>query len=404
MTDAPLRLAYLFDQRLPCTATDTEQVLNTLAALSRVGADVTLTLPKDWLRADVNSEGLRRYYQVDCPQLTVQRLRSLSPGPRWIVKPAHALRAAFFARMHRGNFDVFYTRNAPALVCALLFGLPVVYETYRPWPIQIKALRPLFRWAMKHRAFVGGVFHSDFARQSYIELGVDPQSLEVVHNGFDPSRFSEDPGTAIARERCGLTIDKEGELKPIEGLVVAYTGRVNLNKGLGIVLELATLHSDVTFLIVGSEGEGEVERQARAIDNVIIKPWATYEELPHYLFAADLLMIPPSQGPLAKVGNTVLPMKLFQYLAAGRTIFAPAAPDTAELLDNHRNAYLVPPDDLKAASEGLSILKSDHALRAQLAQGAKETSAALSWDSRAQKILLFLERRGIKRIAKELPK
>ena len=396
MKEAPLRLAYLFDQRLPCTATDTEQVLNTLAALSRADVDVTLTLPKDWLRADVDGEGLKSYYQVECPPLKVKRLRSLSPGPRWLVKPAHALRAAFFARLSLRDYDVFYTRNAPAMVCALLFSLPVVYETYRPWPIQIKALRPLFKWAMNHSAFVGGVFHSDFARQTYIDLGVSADTLEVVHNGFDPSRFSEDPGTETARIQCGLTVDGEEGGKPIEGLVIAYTGRVNLNKGLGIVLELAPLHPEVTFLIVGSEGEGEVERGAAELSNVIIKPWATYDQLPHYLFAADILMVPPSQGPLAKVGNTVLPMKLFQYLAAGRTIFAPAAPDTAELLQHGQNAYLVPPDDLKAASVGIEELKTTPKLRSELAQGAKSTSESLSWDSRAQKILGFLARRGIK--------
>ena len=55
-----------------------------------------------------------------------------------------------------------------------------------------------------------------------------------------------------------------------------------------------------------------------------------YDQLSHFLFAADILMIP--EPKVKTVGNTVLPMKLFQYLAAGRAIYAPDAPDTAELL------------------------------------------------------------------------
>ena len=383
MSSSPLRLAYLFDQRLPCTATDTEQVLNTLAALSRAGVDVTLVLPKDWFRADADSQALLEYYQVSCPRLTVKRLRSLSPAPRWLMKPAHAVRAAIFGKFNAKRYDVFYTRNAPALVMGLFMGLPMVYETYRPWPIQLRFLRGLFRWAMTHKRFIGGVFHSDFARQTYEDLGVSPQRLKVVHNGFDPARFSLDPGTEEARVRSEVDA---------EGLVFAYTGRVNMKKGLGIVLDLAERHPDVTFLIVGSEGEGEVESRAARIENVIVKPWATYRELPHYLFAADVLMIPPSQGPLARVGNTVLPMKLFQYLAAGRPIFAPRAPDTAELLSDDHNALLVTPDDLESASQGIERLKGDAALRAQLGSGARATSESLSWDSRAQKIIAFLTR------------
>lgn len=384
MNSRPLRLTYLFDQRLPSTATDTEQVLNTLAALSRAGVEVTLTLPKDWVRSDATSQELLDYYQVSCPKLTVKRLRSISPSPRVFLKSAHALRASIFGRLSRSEHDVFYTRNGPALVIGLLFGLPMVYETYRPWPTQVRLFRGIFRWAMTRKHFVGGVFHSDFARLAYEELGVDPSRLEVVHNGFDPARFEVDPGTAEARLRSGVDAD---------GLVVAYTGRVNLKKGLGIVLDLAERHPDVTFLIVGSESPGEVERRAAELDNVIVKPWASYSELPDYLFAADVLMIPPSQGPLARVGNTVLPMKLFQYLAAGRSIYAPRAPDTAELLTHDENALLVTPDDLEAASQGLDRLKRDHALRERLAQGARATSESLSWDARASKIIEFVTSR-----------
>ena len=382
----PLRLAYLFDQRLPCTATDTEQVLNTIAALSRAGVDVTLVLPRDWLRADADVEALKHYYMVEGP-FKIERLRSLSPSPRTLLKPIHALRAALFALTRswgRSRFDVLYTRNAPALVASLLMRQPVMYETYRPWPVQVPLLRPLFKWAMSHARFLGASFHSDYARSTYEALGVNPQRLEVIHNGFDPERFAHDPGKRVAREVCGL--------EEVQGPLITYTGRVNLNKGLGVVLDLAERHPELTFAIVGSEGEGEVERRAEGLSNVIIKPWITYDQLPAYLFASDVLIIPPSQGPLAKVGNTVLPMKLFQYLAAGRPIFAPQAPDTAELLTHGESAYLVPPDDLEAASRGLLELSSSTELQATLSQGALDRAQRLTWDARAQRIISFIER------------
>ena len=376
-----MRLAYIFDQRLPSTETDTEQALNTLAALSRNGVEVTLYLPKDTFRHDADADVLRDYYQVS-GEFEVKRLRSTFPAPRVLEKVGHAVRASI--GIAKAEYDVIYTRNAPALVAGLVAGLPMVYETYRPWPEQVRSLRPVFRWAMRQTNFVGGVFHSEFALNTYAALGADRGALQVVHNGFDPTRFTIDPGAAKARVECGLETNN---------VVAAYTGRVNLQKGLGVVLDLADRHPDVTFLIVGSEGQGEVEKRAAEQENVVVYPWATYDQLPTYLFAADILMVPPSQGPLKTVGNTVLPMKLFQYLAAGRAIYAPEAPDTAELLTHNENAWLVPPDDLESASSALTVLADNPDLRARLGMNGKEMSSGLTWDARARRIVEFLGQR-----------
>ena len=61
-------------------------------------------------------------------------------------------------------------------------------------------------------------------------------------------------------------------------------------------------------------------------------PGRRRRDLPAWLAAADVLLIPPSRAPLEQFRNCVLPLKLFAYLAAGKPILAPRAPDTAELL------------------------------------------------------------------------
>lgn len=106
-----------------------------------------------------------------------------------------------------------------------------------------------------------------------------------------------------------------------------------------------------------------------------------------------MLLIPPSRAPLERFGNCVLPIKLFAYLAAGRPILAPAAPDTAELLEHGGNAWLVPPDDPAAAAEGLDRLLGDAGLADRLATNARRLSLDLTWDRRAGAIERFLRER-----------
>lgn len=375
-----MRIAYVFDQVLPSSATDTEQVLNTVAALGRQGADVTLVLPQGQGAAPPDADALREYYQVDGP-FRVMRLSSYPPGRlRLGEKVGHAARAMADKRLRA--FDVVYTRNVPSLLAGVLAGHPVVYETYRPWPDQRPIVRPAFRAAMTRPNFLGGVFHSELARACFQRLGVPPEKLAVVHNGYDPSRFTPPTPRDDARRDLGLALD---------GPLVTYTGRVTLAKGLGIVLEMARRNPEVRFLFVGSEQIGEFETQAAALPNVEVRGWARFDELPTYLFASDVLVIPPSVAPLERVGNTVLPMKLFLYLAAGRPILAPRSPDTAELLAHDQNAWLVPGDDPAAAAAAVAKLTSDSALATRLGHAARDAAATLTWDARGLRLLKLLE-------------
>jgi glycosyltransferase involved in cell wall biosynthesis len=116
-------------------------------------------------------------------------------------------------------------------------------------------------------------------------------------------------------------------------------------------------------------------------------------DLPAWLFAADVLLIPPSSAPLRKFGNCVLPIKLFAYLAAGRPILAPEAPDTAELLKHGTTAWSVAPDRPEAAAEALDRLLRDTALAARLCENALSLSKNLTWDRRAEAIASFLRAR-----------
>ena len=376
-----MRIAYLFDQVLPCSATDTEQVIYTTTAMARAGADVTLVLPASRGGNDADLDALLEYYQSG-PGIKLLRLPSVFPLPdavRGIEKMAHALRATFSGQLR--SFDVLYTRNIPAYIAALLAGYRVAYETYRPWPEQYSIFGHLFRFALNHPRSLGGVFHSEYSRQVYLKLGIPEEKLIVVHNGYDPARYTPPQSQADARAELDLPSDRP---------IFTYTGRVNMAKGLDIVLEMAKRHPEILVLIVGSEGEGEVEQRAREIENVKIFPWLTFDELPAFLFASDVLLLPPSLGPLKKVGNTVLPMKLFLYLAAGRAILAPISPDTTELLTHDVNAHLIPADDLDAASAAITHLVEDTTRTERLGATAREQAMGLTWDARAEKILTFL--------------
>ena len=356
-----------------------EQTVNTVAALARRGHAVTLLMPQQADDPGLSAADLKAWFGVEGDFRLVQR------PSRWVgetLLPSLMWLRQIFRDPEAAAADLLYSRIPVMLTMGQFAPLPFAVDHYRPWPDDLPAIRPLIRRTARNRRCLGLIIHSDFAAGAYRRAGVDEARILVAHNGANASGTSLDK--ADARSLLGLPADRP---------IAVYAGRLNAEKGLDQILALAALRPEVLFLLVGSEGEGPIERQAAGRDNVRILPWAEPAALPAWLQAADVLLIPSSRAPLQRFRNCVLPMKLFAYLGAGRPILAPVSPDTAELLKDEENALLVPPERPEAAAAALDRLLGEPGLGSRLGARAQRLSNDLTWDRRAEKISTFLEAR-----------
>lgn len=100
------------------------------------------------------------------------------------------------------------------------------------------------------------------------------------------------------------------ELPP--GPVAIYTGTIDRWFDAELLLETATRRSDWNFVLVGPVAAHR-ERLSSAA-NVFLLPARPQEELAPLLWHSDVGMIPFERSPLIE---SVAPLKLFEYLAAG---------------------------------------------------------------------------------------
>lgn len=384
--DAAVQICIVSDERFPYSGTDTQQMAKTAAALARQGASVELLVPRRW-RSLLQPAAERRrafaaYYHVRGP-LRLRELLSAPSSLRLAVKPLHQVLATVDATL-RGQ-PLLYTRNLLTLVAGLIAGREVLFDTYRPLPDQRPALGALFRWASGQPRFLGVTTHSSFARGAFLRAGLRSEQVVAIHNGWDPIDLEPRLDRSAARGRLGL---------PVDGFTALYAGHVRPDKGVGLLVDAVAPLSGVRLVLVGATESQRawVHHRARgcAPGQVTCHGWVPPDELGVYLQAADVLVVPPSAAPLRLNGNTVLPMKVFNYLAAGRAILAPALPDTAEILHDGHNAVLVPPDDTSAASAALAALRADPARAQALGEQAARDAQGYTWDARARRLLEFV--------------
>lgn len=381
------RIAMIASERFPHHNTNTQQVIKNVNSMHQIGMDVELIIPanaQQFFKPNYDqAEEIAKYYNVS-NNLKIKVLKTVPTSGLKLEKFFHSLVATIYAVFSK-QYHLIYSRNKFAVLLAFFFGEKVMFETYRRLGDESPKTMRWFAKRAQSDKFVGMVLHSHVSRESMLKVGFPKEKLLTLHNGVDNSDMLPILSKKEAREQLKLGINKK---------YVVYTGNMQKNKCIESLVDIATYLPDLIFLLVGGKPE-DITRltaycEAKKVDNVILVERLPIKEVSPYLYAADALIIPPVSAPMEKFGRTVLPFKLFPYLAAGRPIVAPNLADMRELIQHGENGILVNPDDAAQNAEAIRLLFSDEKMQEKLAANAAKTSRSLTWEARAERFKQWL--------------
>ncbi|MEM2549403.1 MAG: glycosyltransferase, partial [Nitrososphaerota archaeon] len=124
------------------------------------------------------------------------------------------------------------------------------------------------------------------------------------------------------------------------------------------------------------------------VKNIEFKGFVEPHVAPYYMFAADLLVhYTPSKDQLLK---SYSPIKIFEYMAAGKPILAPRQPWIEEVLRDGETALLFDENDPRDLAEKIKRIKQDRELAAKIARNAKQESQNYTYEKRAEKLIQII--------------
>jgi glycosyltransferase involved in cell wall biosynthesis len=271
------------------------------------------------------------------------------------------------------------------------FGLPMLLEVNAPLyeerdKYEGISLRGLAAWSQRYvwrsADFVLPV--TGVLADAVLASGVPRERVAVIPNGIDQERFGNNPlSTEDAKAKLGLS----------RRLVLGFTGFVREWHGLDRVVDLVADRgegSGLHLLIVGDGPAREsLETRARQrgiVDRVTVTGVVDRDRVPDYVAAFDIAL-QPSVVPYAS------PLKLFEYLAMGRAIVAPASPNIMEVLTDGENAVLFDPGQADGMLRAIERICADGELRRRVADGARGTIARrkFTWDDNARRVVELLD-------------
>ena len=305
-------------------------------------------------------------------------------------------RAAMDAAMQL-NPDFIYERYSLWAVAGLQLAkkrsIPLVLEVNAPLAYEQQHYRagvtcpPLAHW-VEHRIWRKAhllIAVSESLRSQLQRAGVQPELIQVLPNAVNTGLFHKDLEGSMVRERFDL----------VGRFVIGFVGTFKRWHGVDLLLaafqDLHRIDPSTHLLLVGDgplrpQFEEEV-RNAGLTPAVTFAGGVAHEDVPQHLAAMDVAI-----APYPALDNFYYsPLKLFEYMAAGRPVVASRVGQVAEVVVDGATGLLFEPGDRADLVDCILRLQRDRALCNELGRNASAACSARTWTHHAARVIERVE-------------
>jgi len=202
----------------------------------------------------------------------------------------------------------------------------------------------------------------------------------VSPDGVDLEKFNLNITQVEARKRLNL---------PQEQKIILYSGHLYPWKGAQILAEAAKQVEGTCYFIGGTEKDHnnflQTNHELINSGKVVAPGFRSHTEIPYWLAAADVLVLPNS-GKETISARYTSPLKLFEYMAANRPIIASDLPSLREIM-NEKNAIFFTPDNSDSLAGAIKKVLSDPVMAKNISEQAFQGVQAYTWQKRAIMII-----------------
>jgi glycosyltransferase involved in cell wall biosynthesis len=356
------------DQTVPGTTGGSVHVLAVAEGLAAIGHEVhVLVAPGD----GPFPEGAVRWIPM-APPFGARQLRWLRT--RDVRRLVSTLKPdVVIERYYNFGGEGILAASAANATTVLEVNAPVIDHPGSPKTTIDRALliEPMRRWREKICGRADLIVTPSVA---ILPPATPPDKIVRLEWGADTDRFRPDAAGPAPFERPATTV------AIFAGAFRSWHGAINL------VRAMRELHkrgrSDMGAVLVGTGPElAAVQDEAEGLPAVVVTGAVPHAEMPACLAQADIGVAPfdiTAHSPLT-LGFYWSPLKIFEYMAAGLPVVAPAVDRISSLVGHGREGLLYDPEAPGALAAALETL-TDPALRRSLGRAARERAVReYSW-------------------------
>lgn len=375
-----MKIYYVANARIPSEKAHAIQIAKMCEALILAGESVTLVVPGRVTVPDDVQTAYKLKVPVPLVRLPVPNIYEQGRIGFFLASLCFMWSYCWFflgIKSKREQFLIYTVDMDNFSNCLLPWWGKVITEMHTPKPANSAESYFFGR--------VSGVVATNrLIKESLMKTFALPETrMTVEPNGVDLAQFSP-TGKAEARAALSLSADAK---------IAVYVGRFYPWKGLEILPQAAQTPAgrELQWYVVGGnedEFRKVVGTEALPGNLHIVAPQET-AAVAQWIAAADAVIVLGTAQNQDSFRYTS-PMKVFEYMAAGRPVVASRTPALMSLISEQETHFYEPDDALSLGVVAATAAQEnpDTALRTARARTLAE---AHSWERRAERILAFIK-------------
>ncbi len=318
-----MRICYLANSAIPSTNASSIQIVKMCEGFSKLNHKVLL------ITTNASDKKVFDFYNVNS-KFKITKLKKFQTFPLGLKYYLFSIKSIIESL--KFNPDIYITRNFFTSFLLTIFRKRNILELHHGIEIESRIVRFIikntnflnFKYLIRLVAITNNV-------KNYYKKNFKIKQKKII---VSPS---------------GSSIEKvffNNSIKNVKKLNIGYFGSLYKSRGVDIILKLSRIDKNNRYFIFGNLNQYKNIRVKNLNRNLYVNDYVPYKAIPENISKMDVLLMPYQEkiaaaGDVGDIINFTSPLKLFDYIACGKTIISSDVRVLKEILKEKKNVIFV---------------------------------------------------------------
>lgn len=321
-----MKICYLSNSAIGSYYASSIQIVKMCEAFTKLGNEVIL-ISRKAINKDVKNKNVFGYYDVKF-KFTIKFLKKFKTFPLGIKYYLFSLISVLKSLKYSPN--IYITRNFFTCFLLVILRKNVLLEIHHDLLIESRIVKFLAKYTrfLNSKKIKKIIAITDGVKQKFVsDYFIKKEKILVL-----PS---------------GSSLKKNFVFKKIKkNFNIGYFGSLYQSRGPKLIYQLAKIDKENKYYVYGDLKKLKNRKSYTFVKNLFLNNWVPYREMSKILPRMDILLMPyvspiKVAGDVDDISKFTSPLKLFDYLSAGKTIICSDFDVLREVIKDKKNAIFI---------------------------------------------------------------